>query len=110
MEQNSDLTLISIIRASGRRFNNQQLMVLGQLFSEAFKDKYGTPPPKIEQREGDRIIRVNTYPTEFQEALYEIIEDTFPRPKPRMGEDGKPKKKRKRTTRKPDQIRFRRGS
>ena len=83
-------------------------MILGQLFSEAFKDRYGTPPPKVEQREGNRIIRVNTYPNEFEEDLNAIIEREFPRPKPRMGEDGQPRRKRKRVTRKPDQVRFRR--
>ncbi|MEM6630359.1 MAG: hypothetical protein AAF694_11845 [Bacteroidota bacterium] len=109
MEHKSDLTLIAFVRESGRRFNNKQLMVLGQLFSEAYKSKYGNPPPKIEQREGDRIIRVNVYPPDFKEELDTIMEDRFPRPKRRIDEEGSPKRKRKRTTRKPDQIRFRRG-
>ena len=109
MEHQSDLTLIALVRESGRRFNNKQLMVLGQLFSEAYKSKYGTPPPKIEQREGDRIIRVNVFPPDFKEELYAIMEERFPKPRRRTGEDGEPRRKRKRTTRKPDQIRFRRG-
>jgi len=80
-------------------------MELGQLFSNAYKEKFGTPPPKIEQREGNRTVRVNAYPENFKAELDRIAEEHFPRPKPRQEGDDRPKRKRKRVTRKPIQIR-----
>lgn len=67
------ITVYSVLKKSGIKFDSEDAMHIGEIVSMAWVMDYDIPQTKVKQKEGKLILKVYQYPELFRERIEKII-------------------------------------